>query len=147
MNVDEDANPFIPHTVYDWTGSPGGQSPKGPYLPNVAGGEIVAGTILAEFVDRPWMIDIPKGTDLDAVTGLSGKGVTGDNRVFLGAWGYDDGTGGTNGPGGTPAEWGDYMTIEYKAILSETIRQKIPEPMTLTLLGLGGLALVRRRKM
>jgi hypothetical protein len=103
----------------------------------VAGGETVAGTILAEFDDRPWMIDIEAGTDLDAVNGLSGKGVTGENRVFLGAWGYD-----------TPGtwEWGDLMTIEYKAILSETIRQKIPEPMTLSLLGLGGLALVRRKR-
>jgi hypothetical protein len=140
-------HPFTPHTVYDASGAPIlGDLPKGPYLPNYGGGETVAGDILATFDDRPWLVDIPAGTDLDAVNGLTGKGVTGDNRVFIGAWGYDDNTNGTNGPGGTPSEWGDYMTIEYKAILSETIRQKIPEPMTLSLLGLGGLALIRRKR-
>ena len=139
-------HPFTPHTVYDASGAPGGVIPKGPYLPNVGVDITIAGDILASFDGRPWLIDIPKGTDLDAENGLSGKGVTGDNRVMIGAWGYDDGTAGTNGPGGTPAEWGDYMTVEYKAILSETIRQKIPEPMTLSLLGLGGLALIRRKR-
>jgi hypothetical protein len=141
-------HPFTPHTVYDWSAAPTpGQSPKGPYLPIVAGGEGVAGDILAEFDGRPWLVDIQAGTDLDALNSTSDKyGVTGDNRVFMGVWGYDDGTAGTNGPGGTPSEWGDYLTLEYKAILSETIRQKIPEPMTLSLLGLGGLALIRRKR-
>jgi hypothetical protein len=138
MEWDPPAHPFVPHTMFDWTGA-GGQSPKGPYLPIVSGGETVAGTILGTFDDQPWLVDIDAGTDLDAINNTSAKyGVTGDNRVFMGAWGYD--TPGTY-------EWGDFMTIEYKALLSQVIREKIPEPMTLTLLGLGGLALVRRRKM
>jgi hypothetical protein len=135
---------LIPNTMFDWTGSPAGQAPKGPFLPNA--GATLAGDVVGTFDGQAFLVDIPAGTDLDAALGLTGKGVTGDRRAFLGTWGYDDGPTGTNGPGGTPAQWGDYMTIQYKALMAETIKELIPEPMTVVLLGLGAFGALRRRR-
>ena len=132
---------IVPFTMFDWTLAPAGQSPKGPYLPNVAGGETVAGDVMATYDGKPWWIDIPSGTDLQAMNAPVGGGrdygVTGDRRMFMGAWGYD--TPGTY-------EWGDYMTDQYKAMMALTVHELIPEPATIALLGLGGLALLRKRR-
>jgi hypothetical protein len=136
VGVDDDAL-LLPNAMFDWT-SVGGTSPKGPYLPNVAGGESVAGTITVEFDGRPWVISIPGGTDLDAMNGTVAKfGVTGEWRVFMGAYGYD--SPGTN-------EWGDLMTEEYEGLFASLVNTMIPEPATIALLGLGGLTLIRRRR-
>ncbi len=136
VGVDDEAL-LLPNTMYDWT-SVGGTSPNGPYLPNVAGGETVAGTITVEFDGRPWVINIPKGTDLDALNGTTDKfGITGAWRVFMGAYGYDHP--GTN-------EWGDLMTEEYEGLFASLVNTMIPEPATIALLGLGGLALIRRKR-
>jgi hypothetical protein len=136
VGVDDDAL-LLPNAMFDWT-SVGGTSPKGPFLPNVAGGESVAGTITVEFDGRPWVISIPKGTDLDALNGTTDTyGTTGEWRVFMGAYGYDN-------PG--THEWGDLMTEEYEGLFASLVNTMIPEPATIALLGLGGLALIRRRR-
>jgi len=137
-DADFGVSDLLSNTMFDWSGAPDAQSPKGPYLPNVAGGEVAAGAVIATFDGRPWLIDIPAGTDLDALNGTTDKyGVTGDRRVFLGAWGYDT--------PGTYA-WGDFMTIQYKALVAEVVHEVIPEPATIALLGLGGLVLLRRKR-
>lgn len=137
---------LLPNTMFDWSDAPSpGESPKGPYLPNVVG-ETVAGDVLATFDGRLFLVDIASGTDLDAMNGTTDKyGVTGGRRVFMGVWGYDDGTAGTNGPAGGPAGWGDYMTTQYKGLFAEVVHE-VPEPATIALLGFGGLAMLRIRK-
>ena len=136
VGVDDDLL-LLPNTMFDWS-STGGVSPKGPYLPNVGGGELVAGTIVVEFDGQPWVISIPQGTDLDAMNGTVAKfGATGEWRVFMGTYGYDD-------PG--VHEWGDLMTEEYEGLFASLVNTMVPEPATIALLGLGGLALIRRRR-
>ena len=86
------------------------------------------------------------GFDFDEGGALT-FGTAAGRRAYLGHWGYDDGTSGTNGPGGTPSEWEDYITADYETVLTNMVSNMIPEPATLTLLAAGVLAtLIRRRK-
>lgn len=48
---------------------------------------------------------------------------------------------------GTPTWWdGDLLTEDLQAVGSSISIYQVPEPMTMALLGLGGLALIRRRR-
>ena len=134
--------------VFDWSLAPTpGEGPKGVYLPNSSGDVVAGGIVIAEYgEDRPFLIDYDAGTDFDAGNGTTDKyGVAGARRAFIGHWGYDDGTGGTNGSDGGPSDWEDYLTDDYKDIFAGTVATMIPEPATLVLLGLGGILLRRRR--
>ena len=143
------AHPFLPvPQVFDWSLAPTpGEGPKGVYLPNSSGDVVAGATVIAEYgEDRPFLIDYAAGTDFDAGNGTTDEyGVAGARRAFLGHWGYDDGTGGTNGSDGGPSDWEDYITDDYKDIFAGTIATMIPEPATLVLLGLGGILFRRRR--
>jgi len=135
VGVDDDAL-LLPNTMFDWS-SVGDVSLKGPHLPKITGGESAAGTVTVTFDDQAWVITIPKDTDLDAFGGTTDKfGITGEWRVFMGAYGYD----------GDTSEWGDLMTEEYEGLFASLVNTMIPEPATIALLGLGGLALIRRKR-
>ena len=140
-----------PVTLFDWSTSPTGKCPKQVYLPPMADVKDAGNTLLGTMdVDpntiRAMMMDFPKGFDFDQGGDLK-YGAAGGNRAFFAHWGYDDPPTGTNGPGGTPSEWEDYITADYENILENIVMTKIPEPATLALLGLGGcMVLIRRRK-
>jgi len=133
-----------PVKLFDWSGVPLGnnQSPKGIYNPLETDCD-VAGTILVGTMDtatvRGMLLELPQGTD-------TGNGVLGAQRVFFSHWGYDDSTTGVNGPGGTPSEWEDYITQDYKNVMENIITTMIPEPATLALLAAGVAATLIRRK-
>jgi hypothetical protein len=143
-------HPFIPASggLFDWSEAPTpGQAPKGVYLPDSTE-EVVAGSIIvATFDNRPILIDIPAGADFDAVNNTTDKyGIAGDRRGFLGSWGYDTDLNYRQGDSrNRRANWGDFITDDYKALMERTIAEMIPEPATVALLGLGGLFLIRKR--
>lgn len=100
-------------------------------------------TVDAMFDSLPFLVGLPAGVDLDALNGTEPGtyGVTGAARYFFGIWGYD-------GANETVAgyDWAACTTDAYKALFADAVAQTIPEPTTIALLGLGGLALLRRRK-
>jgi len=65
----------------------------------------------------------------------------------MGHWGYDvDLDYGADDPRNRRASWDDFITDGYKEALDAMITTLIPEPATIALLGLGGLALIGTRK-
>ena len=73
----------------------------------------------------------------------TGSGQTpGAQRVLLGGIPYHE----DHGPDPkVPMTFGHY-TANGQAIIAQTVENMIPEPMSIMLLGLGGLALRRRRR-
>ena len=124
-----------PVDAFDWPGDPA-EAPKALYLPNTDGTS--AGTVVGTFDGRDALLDIPAGTDLDALNGSTDKyGVTGARRAFLGHWGYDN-------PG--TYDFDDFVTDAGGLLMANVVAEMIPEPATIALLGFGALALVRRKR-
>jgi hypothetical protein len=141
----------VMETWFDWSDAPTpGEAPKAVYLPNNDGSSEFDSSVLiiATFDDRDIMVLMDEGTDLDALNGTADKyGVLGADRGFLGAWGYDiDLNYGEGDPRNRRANWGDFITDGYKDAAATMIATLIPEPATIALLGLGGLALIGTRK-
>ena len=143
-------HPFVPAPIglFDFSEAPTpGQAPKGVYLPNSTEEVVAGGTVVATFDNRPILIDIQAGTDFDAVNDTTDKyGIAGDRRSFLGSWGYDaDLDYGQGDPRNRRANWGDFITDDYKALMEQTIAVMVPEPLTIVLLGFGGLFLTCKK--
>lgn len=134
--------PF-PEPFFDWSTAPTpGECPKGVYLPNNDGSSEFSdeAMVIATFAGRDMMVLIPKGTDFDALNGTTDKyGVAGADRGFIGHWGYDY-------DDETIYGFDTFITDAYKDALAAMVAEVIPEPATIALLGLGGLALLRVRK-
>lgn len=138
-------------TFFDWSDAPTpGEAPKAVYLPNNDGSSEfdTSALVIATFDDRDMMVIIDEGTDLDALNGTADQyGILGADRGFLTHWGYDsDLNYGDDDPRNRRANWGDFITDGYKEALDTMITTLIPEPATIALLGLGGLALIGTRK-
>jgi len=143
-------HPFVPVStgLFDWSEAPApGQAPKGVYLPDSTEQVVAGGIVVATFNNRPILIDIQAGADFDAVNNTTDKyGIAGDRRAFLGSWGYDaDLDYGQGDPRNRRANWGDFITDDYKALMEQTIAVMVPEPVTIVLLGLGGLVLTCKK--
>ena len=119
IEPDQEGHPFLtgltgPIAAFDWSTSPGGQCPKGVYLPN---DDFVEGAVLiGRFDGRPMLADIPAGTT------FANGDVTGERRAFLGHWGYDTDV---DGPDGTYSEFEHYITDDYKALLTNIINDML----------------------
>ncbi|MHC4207066.1 MAG: DUF1349 domain-containing protein, partial [Planctomycetota bacterium] len=115
----QEGHPFLtgltgPIAAFDWSTSPGGQCPKGVYLPN---DDFVEGIILiGRFDSRPMLADIPVGTT------LNNGNIAGERRAFLGHWGYDTDA---DGPEGTFSEFEHYITDDYKTLLTNIINDML----------------------
>jgi hypothetical protein len=134
--------PF-PEPLFDWSTAPTpGECPKGVFLPNNDGSSEFSdeAVVVATFAGRDMMVLIPEGTDFDALNGTTDKyGVAGAARGFMGHWGYDY-------DDETIYGFDTFITDAYKDALAAMVAEVIPEPATVALLGLGGLALLRIRK-
>jgi hypothetical protein len=139
--------------LFDWSTAPGGVCPAND-RPALNVGDWPATAQLIGFYDDTWtdaeiaavparadkaiLVDIPEGTDLDAFCGTTDYyGTTGGNRVLFGIWNYDS---------QAAYYFGLYLTPTYLNLFAQIIDQKIPEPATIALLGLGGLALLRKKR-
>jgi hypothetical protein len=141
----------VMETWFDWSDAPTpGEAPKSVYLPNNDGSSEfdASALVIATFDDRDIMVLIDEGTDLDALNGTADTfGVLGADRGLLAHWGYDsDLNYGDGDPRNRRANWGDFITDGYKDAAATMIATLIPEPATIALLGLGGLALIGTRK-
>jgi hypothetical protein len=136
---------------FDWSEAPvPGETPKGVYLPKNDGSSEFDddAIVFGKLDDHAMMVLIPEGLDFDALNETTDKyGVAGDQRGFMGHWGYDSNLNyGEGDPRNRRANWGDFITDNYQDALGAMINTMIPEPATIALLGLGGLALLRRRR-
>jgi hypothetical protein len=126
--------------IFDYTvlGGTTGHPPQSP-----VGDYPAEAVVEAMFDGFGFMVDIPAGVDLDALneTDPGTYGVTGADRYYFGIWGYDGKDESVAG-----YDWAACTTDAYKALFADAVAQTIPEPTTIALLGLGGLALLRRRK-
>jgi hypothetical protein len=131
-------------TMFDTSGAPTpGELPKAVNTPD---GGVRTGTVeIASYNGKPMLGEFASGFDFDEGGALK-FGTAAGRRAYLGHWSYDDGTTDTNGPGGTVAEWEDYITADYKTVLTNMVSNMIPEPATLTLLAVGVAATLIRRK-
>ena len=122
-----------PVTLFNWsTGQAQAQ------VQNCLGEYPAGATVVGTYDGIPMLVDIPGGTDFDAHCGTADfYGVAGARRVYLGHWGYD---------GKATYSWDLDITGDYKTLFAQVVAQTIPEPATIALLGLGGLALLRRRR-
>jgi hypothetical protein len=127
-------------TVFDWTAY--GGAPISHPIQTPEGDWDAASKVFAQYDCADIMVNVPAGTDFDALNGTTDKyGVAGERRYYFGIWGYDGNTTGTPG-----YDWAACLTDEYKALLAYVIADMIPEPATIALLGLGGLSLLRKRR-
>lgn len=121
-----------PITLFNWST---GQAQTA--VQNPLGNYPAGATVIGNYDNTAMLVDIPAGTDLDALNKTTGiYGIAGERRVYLGHWGYD---------GSATRSWDLDITADYKALFAQVVAQTIPEPATIALLGLGGLALLRRR--
>ena len=94
--------------------------------------------MIGTYDGAPVLVDIPAGTDFDAHNGTVDQySVAGARRVYMGHWTYD---------GSADWSWNTDISADYQALFSQVVAQTIPEPATIALLGLGGFALLRKRR-
>ena len=94
------------------------------------------------YEDHAILVYIPTGADFEAhqTDGNPAApiyGSAGADRGYLGIWSYD---------GSNEYYWGMDLTSCYKNLFMNVVCDMVPEPATIALLGLGGLALLRKRR-
>lgn len=137
--------------LFDWSEAPTpGEAPKGVYLPNNDGSSEYdsEAIVFGQFDDHDMLVLMDEGIDLDVLNGTEDKyGILGGPRGFMGHWGYDvDLDYGEGDERNRQANFSDFITDDYEAVMAEMVNALIPEPATIALLGLGGLVLLRRKR-